>query len=381
MPAPVEKTTSNDTATRLGSRAGYIPTLDGWRALAIIAVIFHHSALLRFGWFSTSWLFEFGNTGVSLFFGISGLLICTRLLEEEARTGSLHLRGFYVRRLLRIQPAALVYLLFILLLKLAGDAPVSWSSFVSALLLLRNYLPWRGPQVSDWLTLHYWSLSVEEHFYLLLPFFLYFIKRNRARFVFSCALVLMAWGAYAARHHLLGWTSYHRTDLCLPALLVPATVALLLQRPWFRQCAATYLIPVLAVPLALAIYISIWSQWRFGLRGLAYVAPSIAIVATMLHPASLSGRFLEWAPLRFLGRISYGLYLWQEILFTGHFAPGLQVLGKFSRFPLNFAAVLGLAVGSYYAIERPCMRLGHRLAHPALEGRPELRPRGLRSRG
>jgi peptidoglycan/LPS O-acetylase OafA/YrhL len=96
----------------------------------------------------------------------------------------------------------------------------------------------------------------------------------------------------------------------------------------------------------------------------------------MLHPASLSGRLLEWPPLRFIGRISYGLYLWQELFFSGHFAPEFHPFGPFSHAPLNFVAVFALATVSFFLVERPCMRLGHRLEPPAVEGRPELAPAG-----
>ncbi len=212
---------------------GYLPTLDGWRAVAILAVIFHHAALFEWGPLSTRGLYEFGDTGVQVFFAISGILICTRLLEEEVKTGSLHLKGFYLRRILRIQPAALLFLLVALLLKFLAIAPLTWGEFFASLVSVRNYLhPWTTLP-ADWVTRHFWSLSVEEHFYLVLPVFLLLVRRRRATLLLGTAFFFLAWGAVAARAGLVGPQGYHRTDLCLPALLVPAALAVLLRRDGF----------------------------------------------------------------------------------------------------------------------------------------------------
>lgn len=353
-------------------RSGYLPTLDGWRAIAIIAVLFHHGALIRIGAFSLTWPYEFGATGVMVFFAISGVLICTRLLQEESKTGSLHLKGFYIRRVLRIQPAAWIFLLTLLILKLGSVVPLSWEGFLSALFLIRNYLPWNTHWSVDWVTLHFWSLSVEEHFYLVLPAFLFFVRRRRATLLFGAALLILLWASIASRFGMLGGQGFHRTDFCLANLLVPAWFAVLLRREQVYRAFEKYLPSSVGLLFAACAFIPVWLGWKHALHGLTDFAPSILVISTMLHPNSLSGRFLEWRPLRFIGRISYGLYIWQELFFTGHFAPDLHPFGVFSRAPMNFVAVFVLATLSYYLVERPCMRLGHRLARPAIEGRPEL---------
>jgi peptidoglycan/LPS O-acetylase OafA/YrhL len=362
----------NVSHTSTSNRSGYLPTLDGWRALAIVAVIFHHSTLLHKGPVSTGWFFEFGKLGVPIFFAISGILICTRLLEEESRTGSLHLRGFYLRRVLRIQPASLVFLAVVLLLKLAGRIPLSAEGFVAALLLVRNYLPWNAAGATDFATLHFWSLSVEEHFYLFLPVFLLFVRRGRVRLLLGLSFAFLVWSAWAARHLPLVELSYHHTDFIVPELLVPAAVAVLLRRERFRQLMQRYLVPAVGITIAAFIYVPYFLHLRHAILSLLLVAPTVLVISTMLHPESLVGRFLEWAPLRAVGRISYGLYLWQELFFTGHFAPTLRPFGRLSDFPLNLISIVVLATASFYLIEKPCMRLGHRLARPAVEGRPEL---------
>jgi len=154
------------------SRPGalYLPTLDGWRALAILAVIFHHANLFSAGPLSDQWIFQNGYEGVDVFFAISGLLICWRLLDEESRRGRISLRNFYIRRAFRILPPAVIYLIAIAILSAIGLIHASAKELLASLLFFRNYLVQLGHfSVSPWFTGHFWSLSVEEHFYLLLP--------------------------------------------------------------------------------------------------------------------------------------------------------------------------------------------------------------------
>lgn len=99
------------------------------------------------------------------------------------------------------------------------------------------------------------------------------------------------------------------------------------------------------------------------------------VVATMLHGSSLSTRILEWMPLRWIGRVSYSLYLW-HILFFSWAVPVVQVtqpaLAALSGRPAKYIAAFAAAALSYYFVEKPFMRIGHRLAPPATPGRPEL---------
>jgi peptidoglycan/LPS O-acetylase OafA/YrhL len=89
-------------------QSGYLPSLDGWRAISIVGVLFCHSPLIQVGRFSDIWLQANGDRGVQMFFAISGILICSRLLREEMKYGAISLRSFYTRRIFRIQPAALM---------------------------------------------------------------------------------------------------------------------------------------------------------------------------------------------------------------------------------------------------------------------------------
>jgi peptidoglycan/LPS O-acetylase OafA/YrhL len=147
------------------------------RALAILSVILYHDRLYRFGPVSTGWFQAYGSKGVDLFFAISGLLICWRLMEEEQRSGSISIKKFYIRRTFRILPPALACLGVIGMLGLTGVLDIGLKEWLGGVFFLRNYTSLLGPFHPGWhFTEHYWSLSVEEHFYLLMPALLVFTK-------------------------------------------------------------------------------------------------------------------------------------------------------------------------------------------------------------
>src|ERR1700689_5076995 len=179
----------------------YIPTLDGWRAVSIGLVIMHHSevrcnlpvlgALLHA-------VSNFGEVGVEVFFAISGLLICSRLLEEESRSGQISVRGFYVRRAFRILPAALFFLLVIAILAAFHVIPLLALDWFGALFFFRNYVMLieylhHSPLAMHWYTGHFWSLSMEEHFYLILPAVLVVFKRTRRWVIAGMAIACALW--------------------------------------------------------------------------------------------------------------------------------------------------------------------------------------------
>jgi peptidoglycan/LPS O-acetylase OafA/YrhL len=124
---------------------GYLPTLDGWRAIAILGVLIGHGmhALFVTGgpyanplWYQIT---QYGGKGVDLFFGISGFLICSRLLEEHEAHGAISLKGFYIRRFLRILPPYAVYLVVLVALALAGLVPLTGRELLASVFFVRNY--------------------------------------------------------------------------------------------------------------------------------------------------------------------------------------------------------------------------------------------------
>ena len=362
--------------TAAGGKTGYLPTLDGWRAIAILGVIVGHGMhdLLAPGapWADPFWyrVTQYGGKGVDLFFGISGFLICSRLLDEEERFGRISRTGFYIRRFARILPPYLVYMAFILLMGALGIIALGRTEILTSLLFARNYAS--IPEVDGWYTGHLWSLAVEEHFYLLWPTLLVLWTPARARTrVVLLALGIAAWRVVEFRlrlleHVLPGVSFYLRSDIRMDALLWGCWVALMIRQPEWRarlaklsHGAAWWLLLgivlaciVLPVPLAMLWY--------------AMLIP-VVVAGTTLAPDTIQGRVLEAAPMRWVGRISYSLYLWQNLFLVALGAP--HFLGPLQLFPWKFLACFVPAWLSYRVVERPMIRLGHRLAPPATEGR------------
>jgi peptidoglycan/LPS O-acetylase OafA/YrhL len=352
-------------------RAGYLPALDGWRAVAILGVILTHDSLHAIGPFSTLWVFQNGKNGVDLFFAISGLLICWRLLEEEQFFGRISLRNFYIRRAFRILPPALAFLVAVAILGLTGVLHIGVREWLVSLFFLRNYTSLVGQQAPDsYFTSHFWSLAVEEHFYLILPALLVLTrKRWRLGVLIGLSVVVAAHRFQVLESRPWEHVLFH-TDIRLDALLIPAILAVLAQSSKVREklAAGLRIWPLLSI--ALLFLVSHWEGAWLQITLVALLMP-LMVLGSVLNPRGYLTMALEWAPLRYLGRISYSLYLWQELFFTGHYYHGFP-LGILERTPLRYIALLAIAVASYHFLERPLIELGHRLAPPATPGRDDI---------
>jgi len=369
---------SSSTPQRNGSkfRSGYLPTLDGWRAIAIAAVLLDHltSGFHR----QASWypLLRTGPNGVSLFFAISGFLICSRLLEEEQFFGSISLKGFYIRRACRILPAAFTYLLVLALLATSALIAVTPLEWWSCVLFFRNYLP------PEWIragwggyTIHYWSLAVEEHFYLLWPAMLAFSGRVRARYLAAgLAITVAMWRSWDFHHQ---WLNRYlpdllfpgRTDVRLDGLLLGCLAALVLVEPGWRAWLERRLNATVlgAFAILYVLFQVIPRKHTYSLWESMLLAALVA--GTVLSPRGIVGRLLENPVMKWVGRLSYSLYLWQELFLI----PGASYpISLLQRFPLNLGMVFLMAILSYELVERPMIRLGHHLAPPPTPGRIDL---------
>ena len=355
--------------------SGYLATLDGWRAIAIAAVLLDH-ATENLGPVGRHGFLRMGPNGVSVFFAVSGFLICTRLLEEEQITGRFGLKGFYIRRACRILPAAFAYLAVIGILGLLGVLIVTPLEWASCVLFFRNYVSpnwihagWGG------YTIHYWSLAVEEHFYLMWPALLAFSGRVRARYVAAgLAATVAMWRWWDFRHqwmerHVPGVLFASRTDVRLDGLLLGCLAALILAEPrwraWFERHFTAWVWWICAV--AYLLFQVLEQRHTYSIWESALLAALVA--GTVLQPASLLGQWLENPALRWVGRLSYSLYLWQQLFLI----PGAKYpFSLLQRFPVNLVMLLVAAVLSYELLERPMIRLGHRLAPPPTPGRIDL---------
>jgi peptidoglycan/LPS O-acetylase OafA/YrhL len=341
-------------------RAGYIPTLDGWRTVAILWVLVGHCQPWGSGWFLIEWFHASGGRGVQLFFALSGLLICNRLLREEQRFGGISLRSFYTRRFFRIQPAALAYLAVVSILMLSGEIPRVWSAVAGSALMVRTFLP---RTATNWETAHFWSLAVEEQFYLFLPGFLVLCRRYRLAVLSALVAAFELWRVVVMETpRLQGFAPliYLRTDTVIGGLLLGCVFTLALRREKVMAFAKATCYPWVALLYAAAVFARVTLHHSRSDHAIDITVYPLLLASTMLHPESLTGRFLELPPIRFVGRISYSVYLWQELFFNPLVVPAP---GSFrSHTLLCWGATFACAIASYYLIETPLIRYGHRIA-------------------
>lgn len=363
------KLQTQDTGREVPVGGSYLPTLDGWRAVAILAVMVYHGTAALFvqdGSFPNPKLLalvSYGTIGVPIFFALSGFLICTRLLQEERETGRISLSGFYLRRACRILPPYFTYLGVLSLIAAAGVIAVQPSEWSSTLLFYRNYVT---PANGGTYTWHFWSLAVEEHFYLLWPGLLILFGSRRARWgVVLLALGVAAWRSFEFRHQWLvsilpGAGFNLRTDIRIDGLLWGCWVALLFMIPRYRERLTHWLSPGKWLALIGLFLACLLGHPPLSQLWLSLLLPFI-LLGTVLHPSAFVGRLLESRLLRWIGRLSYSLYIWQQLFLIAkdklHYFP----LGPLQRLPLNYLVVFGCAALSYYLIERPFISMGHRL--------------------
>jgi peptidoglycan/LPS O-acetylase OafA/YrhL len=306
-----------------------IPSLDGVRALSILLVVLGH--LAKRGHAPGAFWENYSITGVRIFFVLSGYLITQILLTEHRLTSAINLKKFYLRRALRIFPAAFV---FMALVSAFYWKQFSWYHIAAAFLYLANF------DISKpWFFAHLWSLGVEEQFYFLWPGILKRWHKHAVSIVIA-VIVLAPFNDAIVQYFRLSWGHFMPDALATGCLL-----ALLLQRlPRVPGYAAVLmLLPAVLVPLFPETSAMRTLFMLFILRPILFFAIAGLILRVMQTPPV----FLNLATVCWLGRISYSLYLWQQPFC---FAPTLR-----SGY-LSFVA-LACACVSYYCVERPMLRL------------------------
>jgi peptidoglycan/LPS O-acetylase OafA/YrhL len=337
------------------------PQLDGLRGLAILLVVVEHTLYFRCGVHT-----DLGKLGVALFFVLSGFLI-TGLLDSELRhTGSVSLSAFYIRRGLRLFPALFVFLGIACLLiekKVVTDTP--WYAVGACLLYVRNI--WgRGSA-----TAHIWSLSLEEQFYACWPCIMRLFNRNVAlRVAIGGVAAITAFRMTAIRLNLFDYKSgvfYERSWFRFDSLLIGCIFALcVLQTKYVGRWWAVVSSPV--APLVLWPCALAWTIWGEATSHVWYLTvemglATLIVVNSVLSKESRYLALLSHPVSRWVGRISYSWYLWQQLFIVTAFAGS-----RLPTLPL-LASSLVLAVVSYHVVEKPFLKLKERLGQ-ANSGRP-----------
>jgi peptidoglycan/LPS O-acetylase OafA/YrhL len=304
------------------------PALDGLRALAALLVIVSHASPVP------------GGEGVRLFFVLSGFLI-TGILARSLETGEPWTvwKAFIVRRALRIFPLAYLALTVVWFLDPASRAHIPWY----AAYLGNFHLLWPGH--TDTTLGHFWSLAIEEHFYLVWPILLCVLPRRTWPGVILGLLVVVAALRAETMTTLGGYAAYHLTWTRIDALALGG---------WLMLCQPSLGMVALSA-LALAVGSGVLPEAAaYSVREVAFNALAGWVV---LAVARGKAPWLAWRPLMFLGTISYGLYVWHPIARTVLQLPTDMNLPQFWQMVV---ATLLLSVVSWYLVEQPILKLKDR---------------------
>ncbi len=329
--------------------------LDGIRAIAVVVVIAYHHTLLQ----TTGWL------GVDLFFVLSGYLI-TRILRGT-RTSPSYWRQFYVKRAARLIPALLLTLVFVALVA----RRVPWLGFAGYVVFLGDVI--NVTHLQSALLIALWSLAVEEHFYLVWPSVVRLCTRRTLLIVAAATLVLGPILRLLVTPHLRldqALVIYYLTPFRLDSIACGSLLALLSEdqraSDLLKRIAGAGALVSSLLYLGLVALDPTFRKESNSLlfNGLGYSLISVAgffIVAWVLTlgERSITNRILSWKPLVYVGRVSYGMYLFQQIIlastrkalhipFSESGVPATRRL-----FPLDVLLTIGSAALSFHLLEHP----------------------------
>lgn len=364
------------TATALG----YQPALDGLRGIAVVAVLLYHGGV--------SWAAG-GFLGVDLFFVLSGFLITWLLLTERETTGRISVRAFYGRRARRLFPALALVLIAVAAYALAIAERSQLDQLQGDLLGALGYVTnWRliGQDRGYFDTFsapsplqHTWSVAVEEQWYLVWPLVMVALltvqARLRTRWVLGAATAVLCAASWILTMSLAGpgidpSRIYFGTDTRAHQLLLGALLAIVRQpkgtelAPRWRAPAAVAGTAGSAWLLWLAVTVDDTAGWLFdGGLGLVAVA-SCAVVLAAIQPAGRLVQALSFRPLRAIGTVSYGLYLWHYPVFVLMSASRTGLQGT-SLLVARLATTAAVSLVSYRLVERPIRDRTVQLRRPA----------------
>ncbi|MEP6468463.1 MAG: acyltransferase family protein [Chloroflexota bacterium] len=346
-----------DTAVSTDSPSHFRPDIEGLRAVAILAVLAFHTRIPGFSG---------GFVGVDVFFVISGFLITGLLLREIRASGRIDLTVFYARRARRLLPAALVVIAVTVAVSAVVLSPLRFPAVsgdgAAAALYVSNYryalvaTDYFAADAQPSPLLHFWSLGVEEQFYLFWPILLLSLSRLLPIRRFWPAIAVIALASFAA-------------SVLVTNIEMPWAFYSLPTRAWQLSLGALVALGVLALPS----HMPRWFGGALGALGLAIIATSVIAInpttpypglAALLpamgaalfivggdQPGALPARWLATGPPRWVGRISYSLYLWHwPILILGPIIIGQG--GLRVRIPLALLSILVAALSTRF-IETP----------------------------
>ena len=355
------------------SNRRYVPALDGIRGIAIILVVLYHN----FGFIKTSY---FGWLGVDLFFVLSGFLITSILLDQSGQPG--FLKNFFMRRVLRIFPLYyLCLLIFLVIFPAFGFFTKQLNYFTEnqwwLWTYLQNWLYSLHPSQEGTMLTHFWSLAVEEQFYIIWPLIILFFKRPKRLVIVMLGILLLTIAARSIVwfYHIedLNYTTLY-TFTRIDGICIGSIVAILMK---INPELISKNLAIIATALA-AINFGFYFLNEADKDGYPYYAfvgytTFCSMFGLAVHevvnssPTNIPNRILSVKPLRFLGKISYGFYIFHWPIFVmtnGYFfslvqsETGLNItLSRLLAAILSTGLALILSVISYYSFERYFLQL------------------------
>ncbi|MGH7093585.1 MAG: acyltransferase family protein [Stellaceae bacterium] len=343
----------------------YIPSLDGVRALAVLIVMLSHFGLERV---------VPGAFGVTVFFFVSGFIITRLLLAEYAKNGRVSVATFYLRRFWRLVPALVAMIGVTAALAYATSGTINLPEICAGLFYYTNYYDAFGGTITMPLA-PLWSLAVEEHYYLLygLAFAVFWPLRRVWPGVVAVLGAVLVWrlvvilglGGVAGGIDTDESYVHFATDTRLDSILYGAVLAIALEFPDLRgRLRALDSYPVVAAAFAGLLIGFAWRNgvfrgtFRYTLQGVSLLPLFyVAMFGTQFYWAR---RVLEHPALRWTGKLSYSLYLWNlpALVMVADLFPSQSPTVHYAlAWPASFA----LAAASYYWVEQPGRRMRQRL--------------------
>ncbi|GAA2168195.1 peptidoglycan/LPS O-acetylase OafA/YrhL [Humibacillus xanthopallidus] len=351
-------------------KSRHIPSLDGLRTVSIVIVFIGHAGLpqvLR------------DQTGVTIFFFLSGYLITTLLMREQDKTGKISLTGFYLRRVFRILPA--MYTVLAVAIAISAfqilESTMTPLGAIASMFQLTNYwiiIDGRGQLPTGMNAL--WSLNVEEHYYLLFPVLLIAISallksRRRQALVLAalCGLflvwrIVLVYGLHAPIDRI-----YLATDTRGDSILWGAVFALAWNPVRGRAIAggrwpwAQFILGVALLGVARILPSNLSMTFGYTIEAMALVFIFTAVIS---GPDTLMGRVLNWKPIAFLGVLSYSMYLCHRLILM--LVAKYLTLGIWGTAAVSLVLTIGVSYLIYRLVEQPMLRLGRRY-QPHLDDR------------
>lgn len=337
------------------AQSNRIPSLDGIRALSITLVVFNHI------WISNSFqdkFYLFGNLGVRIFFVISGFLITSILINELGKTSKINLKKFYLRRTFRIFPAYYFYIAVIYYFSVVFNLCPE-NGFLITLTYTTNYFFTQVPRELG----HFWSLAVEEQFYLIFPGLLALVGLSEFKKVLLALLFLtpalryisVVYSQTSPETLLLqvGWYFHNNVDVIATGCLLAIWRNSFHQNKVYQHFLRLWFSPIFFISLIILLgYYSEKNLTLFYLFGITLMNLSIAFCIDwfITNPKSLAGKFLNLRPIQYVGVLSYSIYLWQQP-FT-FYSPDKV----WTHFPYNFILLILCSLFSYYIIEETFLK-------------------------